>query len=117
MKDTKTPEDSGSSKPLHRTSDSTPSERSMLDSSVHCTRCGYGLSGGTCDNGCVPIREKITVGDFLNPITSDAVFRCLPDAMELAEAESRRDDNAASAVWIGDELHRVFLRGYELRCV
>ena len=89
----------------------------MLDSSVHCTRCGYGLVAGTCDNGCTPIHDKITVGDFLNPLRSDDSFECLPDAVDKASEESQRDDNDPRAVWIGDELYRLFFRGYELRSV
>ena len=90
---------------------------SMLDSSVHCTQCGLGLQAGTCDNGCEPILEKITIGNFLNPLPSDASFRCLPDALERAKTESLLDDNDPRAVWIGAELHLLFFRGYELRCV
>jgi len=60
---------------------------------------------------------KITVSDFLNPLPDDPVFRCLSDAIVHAKKESQHDGNDPRAVWIDDELHCVFLRGYELRPV
>ena len=59
--------------------------------------------------------EKITVGNFLNPLSTDEVFQSIEDAMDRAEDESAKDDNDPRAVWIGNELHRLFFRGYELQ--
>lgn len=62
-------------------------------------------------------RKKITVGDFLDPKPEDEEWETLADAREAAELMSDHDDNLAVAVWNGDDLDRVFLRGFELEPV
>ena len=59
--------------------------------------------------------SKITAGDFLDPKPSDYRFESIGDAINWASAASCLDENRAIAVWDGWELHRVFLRGFELK--
>lgn len=91
-----------------------PSDSGDCSTADHCTRCGYPLTGGTCDNGCDPISAAIRVGNLLDQRPDDARVRSLPRAMNLAEQLNRKDPHATTAVWIGSELHRVLLREFVL---
>lgn len=57
---------------------------------------------------------SITVGSLLNPNLDDEQFSNIDKAMAVARLAARTDPHFAVAVWCGDELHRVLLRGFEL---
>ncbi len=57
---------------------------------------------------------RITVGDFLNPLSADLECDSIPEAMIEAQRRARECPGTAIAVWEEDEPVRVYLRGYEL---
>lgn len=57
---------------------------------------------------------RITVGDFLTPLSADLECDSIPEAMIEAQRRARECPGTAIAVWEEDEPVRVYLRGYEL---
>lgn len=62
-------------------------------------------------------KHKITMGRFLEPSELDVMFMDIASARIGAKRQAAKDDREAVAVWVGDELDRVYLRGYELEPV
>ena len=58
-----------------------------------------------------------TVGDFLNPQPSDRSFPTIAEARRAAQEMAAQDTNRAIAVWDGDDLECVYLRGFQLEPV